>query len=761
MVLTALMCMGSACAESDGRFDPNEIVELLDWEVSEDTLAADDMIAGGGSWRPGRLGEIFWGTNEARWYRTTWTPPELPPGREWLLELAMHGRGALWVDGEHRMAFGGLHRRVRLEPAKPVSLVVKAERGGYGLSFRRAQVVSARVGVGEALDALLDAADRAHSPSTTDWNDWLVSLKGALAGELPEPSDESWQPCRLGYADESTDTVGWFATTIVVPDMVGLAPVAGDSLLILLGANLHGDPMFDGVSQATFRWDSTPYLLQAEARPGARIHIAMRVRRPGGHVRLRKARLMTATSLERANKLRKLRWRRDRVRQHLTQHALPRTDWVRPVTAAIDVLARTTDRDAWKAAYNDAMAAFDAAGEAMAARPTFLAPPYLQDVREDGIAIMWETAAPCAAEVRWGTDDLTDTLSLPAAGVVQKMTLTDLEPNTTYPYRVTIGETVAGGTFSTKPPRDAPFSFAVWGDSRSQPRMHGRVVARMAEVDPAIAINVGDVVGSGAEIPQWIDQHLWPLRFMGGNVPTYIAIGNHEYGGFPYQGADVPRLVPPYEERVQHPATTPGSNQYWYSFDYGNAHFMVLDANKQSFPDGWGIGPGSPQYDWLLQDLKRAEEAEWTFLFLHHPPYSEGWSGGYYDGEAPLRRLLLPLIEALPVDICFAGHTHDYERGLPHEAYNPATGAGNNVTYIITGGGGSSLDNHKYREWPQIDIPTVEADPKSNETDGGEGYKYHFVEIGIDGKSLSAKAHIVNGDGSDGGVLDEFTLTHD
>jgi len=472
---------------------------------------------------------------------------------------------------------------------------------------------------------------------------------------------------------------------------------------------------------------------------------------------IQQADLITRAALVRQGRIDDLRWRRQRIVQHLVRHPDPGADWIEPLVRSLDGLATAgaADDAAWQAAYDGVLSSLSNADDAMARRPTFLAPPYLQDVREDRATVMWETAAATAAEVRWGEDGLTHVVRASPRTPVGAVTIDSLRSGTTYRYQVIVGEgegRVAAPTasFRTNPSGASPFTFAVWGDSRTQPRVQERLLLHMGRAKPEFAINVGDVVTTGSVLPEWIDEHFWPLRLIGGTIPTYISIGNHEYGG--YGGI---RRVPPYEERVTHPTATPGSNQYWFSFDCGNAHFTFLDANMG------GLAPGAPEYAWLVQDLERARRAEWRFVFLHHPPYSECWSGGYYDGEPALRRDLVPLMEALPVDICFAGHTHDYERGLPHRPYDPATGAGNNVTYIITGGGGSALDNHKYREWPQMDIPTVTADPRSNASDGGEGYRYHFMEVRIDGRRAHVVVRAMNGDGSDGGVLDEFSLSHE
>jgi hypothetical protein len=108
----------------------------------------------------------------------------------------------------------------------------------------------------------------------------------------------------------------------------------------------------------------------------------------------------------------------------------------------------------------------------------------------------------------------------------------------------------------------------------------------------------------------------------------------------------------------------------------------------------------------------------------------------------------------------FSGHTHDYERGLPHPPYDPKTGKGNNAVYIITGGGGSELENHKYVDWEQIDLPDHAASRDNDTTDQGSYYQYHYCLIEIEGERLKFSAIKMNGDGSYGGVLDSFQLQH-
>ena len=111
-------------------------------------------------------------------------------------------------------------------------------------------------------------------------------------------------------------------------------------------------------------------------------------------------------------------------------------------------------------------------------------------------------------------------------------------------------------------------------------------------------------------------------------------------------------------------------------------------------------------------------ETMWTFVYFHHPPWSEGWPG--YPGEINVRKILVPLFEQYHVDMVFNGHTHDYERGLR-----------NGVYYIITGGGGCSLE------------PGIQAYDFDHVT--VRVNEFHFTYIKLYDKSLQLVA--INKDG--------------
>ncbi|RKZ30001.1 hypothetical protein DRQ33_08270 [bacterium] len=297
--------------------------------------------------------------------------------------------------------------------------------------------------------------------------------------------------------------------------------------------------------------------------------------------------------------------------------------------------------------------------------------PYVQNPEENAITIMWETTAETDGKLYWG-ESLIYTDSIDATyGKMHEVRIEGLSPQTRYYYAVGVEDTIISGEeyyFDTKPHPTTPYRMAIWGDNRTDYISHEHVVDAIIEECPLVAVNVGDVVTSGTVYEQWVNEYFWPARNLLKNTASYISIGNHEVD------ADW------FDYYVCQP-----NNEHWFSVRYGPAYLIFIDTNRLYFPL-------STQYNWIYDELSstEAQEAPWLFVFHHHPPYSEGWDSPGYDGEQDIRDYLVPLYEYYDVDICFAGHTHDYERGEK-----------DGVAYVISGGGGAALDTWQ-QDWSYI-----------------------------------------------------------
>jgi acid phosphatase type 7 len=307
--------------------------------------------------------------------------------------------------------------------------------------------------------------------------------------------------------------------------------------------------------------------------------------------------------------------------------------------------------------------------------------PYLQWVEDDGITIVWDQDAPSAPLVRYGPTSALEH-SAPTSGPAthHEVRLLGLAPGTTYYYRLYDGEEPLSEvlSFPTAVAPGEPFRFLLYGDTRNQTEVHRAVVHAMAEEpDVRFYVHTGDFVADGQVQAQW-DTFFEVERPLASRLPLYGVIGNHDVQ------AGEARL---FRQHLVLPDDSPRPEQY-YSFDYGNAHFVVLDGHVNIDP--WFLcalrGLASEdcfderQVAWLEADLRAAAEdaaIDHVFVLVHIGPYT---SKERRRGNAHMRELL-GLFEETGVTAVLSGHDHYYERG-----FSP-----NGIPYLISGGGGAPL----------------------------------------------------------------------
>lgn len=99
-----------------------------------------------------------------------------------------------------------------------------------------------------------------------------------------------------------------------------------------------------------------------------------------------------------------------------------------------------------------------------------------------------------------------------------------------------------------------------------------------------------------------------------------------------------------------------GPNGAYYSFDYSNTHFVVLNTNEAD-------GLSQAQLDWIDSDVTaaRAAGAEWVIVSLHKGAYLTGAHAQDSD-VSNIRAKLVPLMDKLGIDLVIQGHDHLYAR---------------------------------------------------------------------------------------------------
>jgi 3',5'-cyclic AMP phosphodiesterase CpdA len=229
--------------------------------------------------------------------------------------------------------------------------------------------------------------------------------------------------------------------------------------------------------------------------------------------------------------------------------------------------------------------------------------------------------------------------------------------------------------------------------------VHRTVIAGMLKyAQPDFVLHTGDLVADGG------DTSLWPIFFdveheLLRNTAFFPALGNHERNArnfFDFMDA-----------------------RPYYSFNWGSAHFTVLDSNiddvaatKAEQNAFW-----QEQARWLEADLRSAQNADLRFLIAHHPPETAVRSR---QGANPLMTELEPLFEKYRISAGFFGHDHNYQHYLK-----------NGVHYFTTGGGGAPLYD--------VDTPPKGITVKVVSTE-------NFVIVNVDGKTARVEARKPDGE---------------
>lgn len=243
---------------------------------------------------------------------------------------------------------------------------------------------------------------------------------------------------------------------------------------------------------------------------------------------------------------------------------------------------------------------------------------------------------------------------------VHKAEATGLKENTTYFYRVGDSEKNKWsdiGTFKTAP-KEGKFTFIDIADT--QAKSEEECILASQTISKAfntignaefISLN-GDLVDKGNIEEQWD----WLFGHSQNNLlnTTFVPVaGNHESNEDSFidhfnlntpEGADV-------------------STGAYYSYDYSNAHFIILNNNENS-DEYADFTPA--QIEWMKTDVNVAREngAKWIVVKMHKGPYTTSNHATDDDimGENGVRTKVAPIMEELEIDLVLQGHDHIYSR---------------------------------------------------------------------------------------------------
>jgi MYXO-CTERM domain-containing protein len=301
-----------------------------------------------------------------------------------------------------------------------------------------------------------------------------------------------------------------------------------------------------------------------------------------------------------------------------------------------------------------------------------------------------------------------------------EVVLSGLGVDAQYEYYVQSG-TAKSATyaFGTCPAAGSPMDVVFYGDSRSVPAEHEKIIQQVIAKNPEMVFESGDIVplgnygGTGLFASGYLGEFFPKAQGLVATTPFMAAPGNHDATS---------TLSSNYGLVFPMPRNAGEAWRSYYAFPCGNSLFVSLDSNM----------PTDATQLKFLKDTLAAATANAAivnvFVWFHHSPYSVG--SGHGD-DANVQAQWVPVFEAAgsKVKMVFTGHDHIYA----HMQHGTSP-----IAYVVSGGAGADL----------YDVTKASAG-----TTVKSAKAYNFVVVHIAGAALGVTAY------DDTGLpLDNFSL---
>lgn len=310
--------------------------------------------------------------------------------------------------------------------------------------------------------------------------------------------------------------------------------------------------------------------------------------------------------------------------------------------------------------------------------------PYLTNVTSTGFTVVFTTNMDAVSWVEIAPDDGTHFYNdkrpafydrrglgrLPV-GKTHKVTVTGLQPGTTYRYRAmckgvlsmehrkSIVYTEGYGMDLNRHPDKVTtlggsydqVKFSVVNDVHNNDSVFCKLFKDSKGKYDFVCFN-GDMTSSiDAESDIMNDYLRSASKLFGEYTPIHFVRGNHEY-----RGNDALKFY----DYIDTP-----TGKTWYSFSYGDFFFLVLDGGEDKHDSDIRNLDIMRTEDyvkeeslWLEEAVKSPEcrNAKVRIAFCHMPPQPDGWYG-----NAMVSRYLVPSLNEAGFDLMLCGHIHKYK----------------------------------------------------------------------------------------------------
>lgn len=303
--------------------------------------------------------------------------------------------------------------------------------------------------------------------------------------------------------------------------------------------------------------------------------------------------------------------------------------------------------------------------------------PYLQAPSPTGMTLVWTTNVNCVSKVEYGpsADDMPNVAISTHHGLIDanttlhRITVDGLRPGTAYyyraisteivefqPYKVKYGPSVKSeGRFTTLDSKKETFSFCVFNDRHDRAAQLRRTLGTVKWEGVDLMFALGDVMNDPKSESQIFQNFIDPcVEFFAGRIPLVFVRGNHET-----RGALARNLIDYFPT---------DSGQYYYSFDHGGVHFLLLDGgeDKADTSEEYSGLAAFEDYlkretEWLDRELRTPAfiDARFRVCLLHMPPVAKAGETKFIRAKW-LQDNWNPRLSKVGLDLMLCGHTHLY-----------------------------------------------------------------------------------------------------
>jgi len=338
--------------------------------------------------------------------------------------------------------------------------------------------------------------------------------------------------------------------------------------------------------------------------------------------------------------------------------------------------------------------------------------------------IMWQADVEENFQVEWQLigEDTAHFSEVEQKDFICSCALENLKPASLYKFRIILGERATSWQ-DLRTAGDGEFQMLIFADSQCE---HYEIWQRIADAaqenfpDAELVTVIGDLVDNGEADYQWRAWHLAATKLLAGKIFAPV-MGNHECYGVDWFNA----LPTGYLNQFTLPDNgAKNLGGYFYSFDYGAAHFFILNTQFAEL-DKFKPNLQSAQEYFLRRDAAQVNRT-WKIVLMHKDIYDYA-----QDEFNDIADKFMELFDELEIDLVLTGHLHTYRNRGKIFARKKST---RGTTYILCGRAGDQKYVEPHSTIDDVTFKNLREEPES------------FIVLNVNATEINLTAQTVDGE---------------